>query len=132
MNDAFAQLKIAFLKELPAINAAIQKEVEALPALVKPVAGHVMEAGGKRLRPMLTILFARALDFRGDNLHTLASSLEFLHSATLMHDDILDNADLRRASRPPIPASASRRPSWPETCCWPWPMKSWPARTSPP
>ena len=96
MNDAFAQLKIAFLKELPAINAAIQKEVDALPALVKPVAGHVMEAGGKRLRPMLTILFARALDFRGDNLHTLASSLEFLHSATLMHDDILDNADLRR------------------------------------
>ena len=96
MNDAFAQLKIAFLKELPAINAAIQKEVEALPALVKPVAGHVMEAGGKRLRPMLTIVFARALDFRGDNLHTLASSLEFLHSATLMHDDILDNADLRR------------------------------------
>jgi octaprenyl-diphosphate synthase len=96
MNDAFAQLKIAFLKELPAINAAIQKEIDALPALVRPVAGHVMEAGGKRLRPMLTILFARALDFRGDNLHTLASSLEFLHSATLMHDDILDNADLRR------------------------------------
>lgn len=96
MNDAFAQLKIAFVKELPAINAAIQKEIDALPALVRPVAGHVMEAGGKRLRPMLTILFARALDFRGDNLHTLASSLEFLHSATLMHDDILDNADLRR------------------------------------
>ena len=96
MNDAFAQLKIAFLKELPAINAAIQKEINALPSLVRPVAGHVMEAGGKRLRPMLTILFARALDFRGDNLHTLASSLEFLHSATLMHDDILDNADLRR------------------------------------
>ena len=45
---------------------------------------------------MLTILFARALGFRGDHLHTLASSLEFLHSATLMHDDILDNADLRR------------------------------------
>ena len=96
MNDAFAQLKIAFLKELPVINAAIQQEIDALPALVKPVAEHVMDAGGKRLRPMLTILFARALDFRGDNLHTLASSLEFLHSATLMHDDILDNADLRR------------------------------------
>jgi len=96
MNDAFAQLKIAFLKELPAINAAIQKEIDALPALVRPVANHVMDAGGKRLRPMLTVLFARALNFRGDNLHTLASSLEFLHSATLMHDDILDNADLRR------------------------------------
>lgn len=96
MNDAFAQLKIAFVKELPAINAAIGKEIDALPELVRPVAQHVLEAGGKRLRPMLTILFARALGFRGDNLHTLASSLEFLHSATLMHDDILDNADLRR------------------------------------
>ena len=73
--------------------------MDALPALVKPVAEHVLEAGGKRLRPMLTILFARGLSFRGDNLHTLASSLEFLHSATLMHDDILDNADLRRGRR---------------------------------
>ena len=96
MNDALAQLKVAFLKELPAINAAIQGEIEALHPLVRPVAAHVMEAGGKRLRPMLTILFARALSFRGNDLHTLASSLEFLHSATLMHDDILDNADLRR------------------------------------
>lgn len=96
MNEAFAQLKAAFLKELPAINAAISQEIDALPALVRPVAAHVMDAGGKRLRPMLTILFARAQGFRGDNLHTLASSLEFLHSATLMHDDILDNADLRR------------------------------------
>lgn len=96
MNEAFAQLKAAFLKELPAINAAISQEIDALPALVRPVAAHVMDAGGKRLRPMLTILFARAQGFRGDKLHTLASSLEFLHSATLMHDDILDNADLRR------------------------------------
>jgi octaprenyl-diphosphate synthase len=96
MNEAFAQLKAAFLKELPVINAAIGQEIDALPALVRPVAAHVMGAGGKRLRPMLTILFARALDFKGENLHTLASSLEFLHSATLMHDDILDNADLRR------------------------------------
>lgn len=96
MNEAFAQLKTTFLQELPAINAAIQREIDALPPLVRPVAAHVMDAGGKRLRPMLTLLFARALGFRGDHLHTLASSLEFLHSATLMHDDILDNADLRR------------------------------------
>jgi len=96
MNDAFAQLKIAFAKELPTVNAAIDREISSLPELIRPVASHVMEAGGKRLRPMLTILFARALHFRGENLHTLASALEFLHSATLMHDDILDNADLRR------------------------------------
>ena len=96
MNTAVAQLKIAFLKELPAINKAIADEVNLLPALVRPVAAHVMDAGGKRLRPMLTIFFARALGYRGDNLRKLSCSLEFLHSATLMHDDILDNADLRR------------------------------------
>lgn len=96
MNDAFAQLKLAFFQELPAINAAIDAEIKALPSLVQPVATHVMQAGGKRLRPMLTILFARALNYHGPQLQVLASSLEFLHSATLMHDDILDNADLRR------------------------------------
>lgn len=96
MNAAIAQLKIAFLKELPAINKAIDEEIALLPALVRPVAAHVMDAGGKRLRPMLTIFFARALGYRGDNLRRLSCSLEFLHSATLMHDDILDNADLRR------------------------------------
>ncbi len=96
MNDATAQLKIAFLKELPVINASIQAEIDALPSLVRPVASHVMSAGGKRLRPMLTMFFARALGFRGDHLPTLACSLEFLHSATLMHDDILDHANLRR------------------------------------
>ena len=47
MNDATAQLKIAFLKELPVINAAIQAEIDALPSLVRPVASHVMSAGGK-------------------------------------------------------------------------------------
>lgn len=96
MSASIAELKIAFLREIPAINAAIQAEIATLPPLVRPVARHVMDAGGKRLRPMLTLLFARALRYRGDNVHALASSLEFLHSATLMHDDILDNASLRR------------------------------------
>lgn len=91
-----AKLKIALLKELPLIDQAIQAEIQDLPPLVRPVAEHVMNAGGKRLRPMLTILFARATNFRGQDLHTLASTLEFMHAATLMHDDILDNADLRR------------------------------------
>lgn len=96
MNFSVAELKLAFLKDLPAINTAIDREIQALHPLVRPVAAHVMDAGGKRLRPMLTLLFARALGFRDEKLHTLASSLEFLHSATLMHDDILDNAELRR------------------------------------
>ncbi|MDO4767899.1 MAG: polyprenyl synthetase family protein [Pseudomonadota bacterium] len=96
MNNGLARLKTAFLNELPAIDRAIQASIRELPPLVRPVAEHVMSAGGKRLRPMLTILFARAADFRGEAPHSLACALEFLHSATLMHDDILDNAELRR------------------------------------
>ncbi len=83
-------------QELPKINAYIDGQVAQLAPLVRPVAAHVMAAGGKRFRPMLTILTARALGYDRDDIYPLACSLEFLHSATLLHDDILDSAELRR------------------------------------
>jgi octaprenyl-diphosphate synthase len=94
--NGIAKLKNIFLQEIPLIDQAIQAEIRDLPPLVRPVAEHVMKAGGKRLRPMLTIFFARAANFRGEGLYALAGALEFVHAGTLMHDDILDNADLRR------------------------------------
>ena len=96
MNYDLAQLKNALAQELPAIEAAIEAEIANLAPIIRPVANHVMKSGGKRFRPMLAILFAKAMNFQGDNLYKLASALEFLHSATLMHDDIMDNAALRR------------------------------------
>ncbi len=92
MNDVRDYLA----RELPLVNACIARQIEALPRLVSPVAAHVLLAGGKRLRPMLTILCARSFGYRGDDLYPLAASMEFLHSATLIHDDILDGAELRR------------------------------------
>jgi octaprenyl-diphosphate synthase len=83
-------------QELPRINAYIDGQIEKLDPLVRPVAAHVMAAGGKRFRPILTILTARALGCAGRDIYPLACSLEFLHSATLLHDDILDSAELRR------------------------------------
>jgi len=83
-------------RELAGIEAFIRQETERLPELVRPVAEHVLAAGGKRFRPMLTVLFARLLGYQGDDVYPLAASLEFLHSATLLHDDILDGALLRR------------------------------------
>lgn len=95
--DPIARLKLAFRAELPAIDAALQNELAQLPAPVQPVARHVLEAGGKRLRPMLTLLTARALGGGGDAaLYPTAVALELLHSATLIHDDILDGAATRR------------------------------------
>ncbi|WP_173081172.1 polyprenyl synthetase family protein [Fundidesulfovibrio magnetotacticus] len=83
-------------RELPLIESCLRSRVEALSPYVRPTAQHVLDAGGKRLRPLLTILTARALGHAGDDVYPLACSLELLHSATLLHDDILDGAELRR------------------------------------
>ncbi|SDF78069.1 polyprenyl synthetase family protein [Desulfovibrio legallii] len=90
------QLKARLALELPAINRALGRAVETLPASVRPVARHIFDAGGKRLRPVLTVLTARLLGCRRDDLQDLAVTLEMLHAATLLHDDVLDNAVSRR------------------------------------
>ncbi len=82
-------------REIPVINSRLRELTSGLNGLVVPVVDHVLAAGGKRLRPLLTALTARAFKYEGD-VYPLACSLEFLHSATLLHDDILDGAELRR------------------------------------
>ncbi|WP_029897343.1 polyprenyl synthetase family protein [Desulfohalovibrio reitneri] len=83
-------------RELARIEDLLHAETDKLQPLVQPLTRHVLAAGGKRLRPLLTILYARALGHGGDDVYPLACSLEFLHSATLLHDDILDGSSLRR------------------------------------
>ncbi|WP_319583192.1 polyprenyl synthetase family protein [uncultured Pseudodesulfovibrio sp.] len=85
-----------FQRELPGINDFLDREADQLNGLVRDVAKHIIGSGGKRIRPMLTLLFARALGYDKDDYHAIASSLELLHSATLLHDDYLDDAELRR------------------------------------
>ena len=96
--DCYEQIDLEMIieRELPGINAFIDAEVDKLNGMVRDVARHIIGSGGKRIRPLLTLLFARALGYRGDNYHAIASSLEILHAATLLHDDILDKAQLRR------------------------------------
>ena len=84
-------------RELPLIENCLRQSVASLSPYVRPTADHVLKAGGKRLRPLLTLLTARALGYSGgEAIYPLACSLELLHSATLLHDDILDQAALRR------------------------------------
>ncbi|MBI4806338.1 MAG: polyprenyl synthetase family protein [Desulfovibrio sp.] len=83
-------------RELPKIEDCLRRHVAELNPYVRPTAEHVLKAGGKRLRPLLTILTARALGYSREDIYPLACSLELLHSATLLHDDILDGASLRR------------------------------------
>ncbi len=81
---------------LPRIESCLNETVADLNPLVKPVVSHILEAGGKRLRPMLCLLTARALGYEKDDIYPLAAALELIHSATLLHDDVLDQAELRR------------------------------------
>lgn len=85
-----------FQQELPGINGFLDAEANNLNGLVRDVARHILGSGGKRIRPMLTLLMARASGYTGDDYHAIACSLELLHSATLLHDDYLDDAELRR------------------------------------
>ncbi len=69
-----------------------KSDVETIPVLAR----HLIDSGGKRLRPMLTIAAARMCGYAGDGHVTLAASVEFMHTATLLHDDVVDESDLRR------------------------------------
>jgi len=92
MNDLLRY----FERELPGINAFLDAETDKLNGLVRDVAKHIIGSGGKRIRPVLTQLFARAMGYKADDYHAIACALELLHSATLLHDDYLDDAELRR------------------------------------
>lgn len=70
----------------------MQSEVPLIPAL----AGHLISGGGKRLRPMLTLAGAELVGYSGTRHHKLAAAVEFIHTATLLHDDVVDGSDLRR------------------------------------
>jgi octaprenyl-diphosphate synthase len=85
--------------DMAAVDALIRRRLGSDVALVNQVAEHIVAAGGKRLRPMLLLLTARALGHSGADAHQLAAVVEFIHTATLLHDDVVDESDLRRGRK---------------------------------
>ncbi len=82
--------------DLERVNMLILERMQSPVALIPELAGHIIAAGGKRLRPMLTLASARMVGYRGFRHVALAASVEFIHTATLLHDDVVDASDLRR------------------------------------
>jgi len=80
----------------PAVNREIGRQLHSDVALVNSVSQYIINSGGKRLRPLLVLLAARACGYRGDQHITAAAIIEFIHTATLLHDDVVDASDLRR------------------------------------
>ena len=82
--------------DLDRVNTLILERMHSSVALIPQLAGHIIAAGGKRLRPMLTLASARLCGYRGERHVALAAAVEFIHTATLLHDDVVDDSDLRR------------------------------------
>ncbi len=91
---------IALLQdEMQAVEAQFKKNLASDVELVSQVGEYILSSGGKRIRPMLLLLSARLCNYQGDKHVELASVVEFIHTATLLHDDVVDSADLRRGNR---------------------------------
>lgn len=83
-------------EDLRAVDAVIRARLDSEVALIRQVAEYIVGSGGKRLRPLLLLLSAGAFGARGRHCHELAAVVEFIHTATLLHDDVVDESDLRR------------------------------------
>ena len=85
--------------DMNGVNAVILERMQSKVALIPELAGHLIAGGGKRMRPMLTLASANLLGYPGTRHHKLAAAVEFIHTATLLHDDVVDGSGLRRGKR---------------------------------
>jgi octaprenyl-diphosphate synthase len=86
----------ALVDDLAAVDTVLRRALDSDVVLIRQVSEYIIGAGGKRLRPILLLLVARALNYRGTHHHTLAATVEMIHTATLLHDDVVDESQLRR------------------------------------
>jgi len=98
--DPIAELQALLKDDLNAMNDMIKKMMtsENTPTIQK-ISNHIFSAGGKKLRPLLCLATARALDYTEDKHILLAASIEFIHTATLLHDDVVDESSTRRGTK---------------------------------
>lgn len=83
-------------EDMKEVDAVIRARLDSEVVLIRTIGDYIVGAGGKRMRPALVLMIARALGYEGRNHHVLAAVVEFIHTATLLHDDVVDESDLRR------------------------------------
>jgi len=83
-------------QDMAAVNATILEQLNSDVSLINQLGYYIISGGGKRIRPMIAVLTARALGYEGDKHVTIAALIEFIHTATLLHDDVVDESDMRR------------------------------------
>lgn len=92
----FKAIQTLTADDMAKVNETIQAQLNSDVSLINQLGFYIVSGGGKRLRPLLAILSARALGYQGEAHTTAAAFIEFLHTATLLHDDVVDESDMRR------------------------------------
>ncbi|RCS31445.1 octaprenyl-diphosphate synthase [Rhodanobacter denitrificans] len=95
----FAQVRDLAAADMQRVDALIRRRLSSDVVLINQIADHIIAGGGKRLRPMLHVLAAGAAGYRGEHHTKLAAIIEFIHTSTLLHDDVVDDSDLRRGRK---------------------------------
>ncbi|MCF2048842.1 polyprenyl synthetase family protein, partial [Escherichia coli] len=83
-------------QDMAGVNAAILEQLNSDVQLINQLGYYIVSGGGKRIRPMIAVLAARAVGYEGNAHVTIAALIEFIHTATLLHDDVVDESDMRR------------------------------------
>jgi octaprenyl-diphosphate synthase len=100
LRTVFIKTLQTFLADdMQAVDRVIRARLHSDVALVCQVSEYIINSGGKRLRPVLVLLSAGCFDYRGNAHHELAAVVEFIHTATLLHDDVVDESELRRGKK---------------------------------
>jgi octaprenyl-diphosphate synthase len=95
-NNAQNTIMSTIAADMDAVNSVIRQRLHSEVALVNQIAEYIISAGGKRIRPVLVLLVANAYNYKGAGHHELAAVVEFIHTATLLHDDVVDESSMRR------------------------------------
>jgi len=110
LPDPLDRLTALVAKDMEQVNRTIVERMQSPIALIPQLAGHLVASGGKRLRPVLTLASARLCGHKGERAAKLAACVEFIHTATLLHDDVVDESNLRRG-KPSANAVWGNKPS---------------------
>ena len=94
------RLWVMAAEDMAAVDTLILARMDSPVGMIPNLAQHLVGAGGKRLRPLLTVATAQLCGYKGTSHHKLAAAVEFIHSATLLHDDVVDESELRRGQKP--------------------------------
>ena len=93
---SFEAIRQSLAQDMATVDRVIRARLHSDVALINQMSEYIINGGGKRLRPALVVLSAKALGYTGEHHHNLAAVVEFVHTATLLHDDVVDESELRR------------------------------------